>query len=171
MTLNYVLSALRRASENAYPWSVSPNEAAWLVAEVERLRAAERENTALRAEVDRLRVLRDESDEYTGQMAVRLSERDVEQARMMQELDRLRVLGRDTEARVTVEARTIATVMLKPVVDSWRAECDKERADTIAYLHMEAERIRRGEVEPANRENALLDMADAIGRGKHRRKP
>lgn len=38
------------------------------------------------------------------------------------EVERLRVLGPDTEARVTVEARAIASGMLKPVVDSWKAE-------------------------------------------------
>lgn len=37
-TLSYVLSCLRRASENAYSWSLTPNEAGLLVAEVERLR-------------------------------------------------------------------------------------------------------------------------------------
>ena len=37
-TLAYVLSCLRRSSENAYPWSLTPNEAGLLVAEIERLR-------------------------------------------------------------------------------------------------------------------------------------
>lgn len=37
-TISYVLSCLRRASENAYSWSLTPNEAGALVAEVERLR-------------------------------------------------------------------------------------------------------------------------------------
>jgi hypothetical protein len=37
-TLTYVLSSLKRAAENAYPWSLTPNEAGLLVAEVERLR-------------------------------------------------------------------------------------------------------------------------------------
>ena len=37
-TLTYVLSCLRRSSENAYPWSLTPNEAGLLVAEIERLR-------------------------------------------------------------------------------------------------------------------------------------
>lgn len=109
--------------------------------------------------------------ELTSERLAALLDAERENTALRAEVDRLRILGSDTEARVTVEARAIASDMLKPVVDSWRAECDKERADTIAYLHMEAERIRRGEYNPANRENALLDMADAIGRGKHRRKP
>lgn len=37
--LDYALSSLRRAAEIGYPWSVSPSEAAAVVAEVERLRA------------------------------------------------------------------------------------------------------------------------------------
>ncbi len=39
MTVDQILIALRRAAEIGYPWSVSPHEAAALVAEVERLRA------------------------------------------------------------------------------------------------------------------------------------
>ena len=55
--LDYILASLRRAAENGYSWSVSPDEATALVAEVERLRGeAERERAAvvawLRAEVD-----------------------------------------------------------------------------------------------------------------------
>jgi hypothetical protein len=34
----YVLSCLRRAADNAYPWSLTPTEAGALVAEVARLR-------------------------------------------------------------------------------------------------------------------------------------
>ena len=36
--IRYVLASLKRAAENAYPWSLTPNEAGVLVAEVERLR-------------------------------------------------------------------------------------------------------------------------------------
>jgi hypothetical protein len=36
--LAYVLSCMRRAADNAYPWSLTPTEAGALVAEVERLR-------------------------------------------------------------------------------------------------------------------------------------
>jgi len=37
-TITYVLSSMRRAADNAYPWSLTPTEAGALVAEVERLR-------------------------------------------------------------------------------------------------------------------------------------
>jgi len=36
--LDYILSRLRRAADNAYPWSLTPTEAGALVAEAERLR-------------------------------------------------------------------------------------------------------------------------------------
>lgn len=54
-------------------------------------------------------------------------------------------------------------------VERLRAELTAERADAVEYLHAEAERIRRGESEPANRENALLDAARIFGRGAHRK--
>jgi len=38
--LSYVLASLRRASDNAYSWSLTPSEAGALVAEIERLRKA-----------------------------------------------------------------------------------------------------------------------------------
>jgi hypothetical protein len=36
--LSYVLASLRRASDNAYSWSLTPSEAGAVVAEIERLR-------------------------------------------------------------------------------------------------------------------------------------
>jgi hypothetical protein len=39
VTIDYPLACLKRAAEIGYPWSISPAEAAALVAEVERLRA------------------------------------------------------------------------------------------------------------------------------------
>ena len=50
-TLTYALFSLRRAAENAYSWSLTPNEAGALVAEVERLRGV---NADLRLMVDGL---------------------------------------------------------------------------------------------------------------------
>lgn len=38
-TLAYALASLRRASDKAYPWLLTPEEAGLLVEEVERLRA------------------------------------------------------------------------------------------------------------------------------------
>jgi hypothetical protein len=49
--LAYVLSCMRRAADNAYPWSLTPTEAGALVAEVERLRVL---NADLRVMVDGL---------------------------------------------------------------------------------------------------------------------
>ena len=50
-TISYVLSCLRRSSENAYPWSLTPNEAGLLVAEIERLRDQRRLDNAEAAQV------------------------------------------------------------------------------------------------------------------------
>lgn len=50
-TLTYVLSSLKRAAENAYPWSLTPNEAGLLVAEIERLRDQRRLDNAEAAQV------------------------------------------------------------------------------------------------------------------------
>ena len=49
--VQYVLSSLRRAAENAYSWSLTPNEAGLLVAEVERLRAEVAESEARRLQL------------------------------------------------------------------------------------------------------------------------
>ena len=40
--VQYVLSSLKRAAENDYSWSLTPNEAGALVAEIEHLRAQRR---------------------------------------------------------------------------------------------------------------------------------
>ncbi len=37
--VDYALASLRRAADNAYPWTLTPTEAGALIAEVERLRA------------------------------------------------------------------------------------------------------------------------------------
>ena len=50
-TLSYVLSCLRRSSENAYSWSLTPNEAGLLVAEIERLRDQRRLDNAEAARI------------------------------------------------------------------------------------------------------------------------
>ena len=55
-------------------------------------------------------------------------------------------------------------------VERLRAEVEAERSEAIDYLVEEAERIRKGESEPANRECALLDAARMLGCGEHRRK-
>lgn len=49
--IRYVLTSLKRAAENAYPWSLTPNEAGVLVAEVERLREQRRLDNAEAARI------------------------------------------------------------------------------------------------------------------------
>lgn len=94
--------------------------------------------------------------------------------RLRAEVERLRVLGPDTEARINIEAREIATTMLKPVVDSWRAEVERmrerERAAIVAYLRerANADETRQGMpvMSPAGR-GLLVLMAERIERGAH----
>ena len=50
--LDYILASLRRAGENGYSWSVSPDEATALVAEIERLRALEADAERARVKAD-----------------------------------------------------------------------------------------------------------------------
>ena len=49
--IRYVLASLKRAAENAYSWSLTPNEAGVLVAEVERLREQRRLDNAEAARI------------------------------------------------------------------------------------------------------------------------
>lgn len=83
--------------------------------------------------------------------------------RLRAEIERLRVLGPDTEARITVEACEIATAMLKPVVDSWRAEVERVRADEraaiVAWLHQTA--------AAWGTEGSMGYAADLIESGEH----
>jgi hypothetical protein len=53
-------------------------------------------------------------------------------------------------------------------VERLRAELTAESTAVVDYLHAEAERIRKGESEPANRESALLEAARGFERGEHR---
>jgi uncharacterized coiled-coil DUF342 family protein len=53
--LSYVLASLRRASDNAYSWSLTPSEAGSVVAEIERLRKEVEDARKAVAEVERLR--------------------------------------------------------------------------------------------------------------------
>ncbi len=44
--IDYILASLRRAADNAYPWSLTPHEAGVVVAEIERMRAERRMDNA-----------------------------------------------------------------------------------------------------------------------------
>lgn len=68
------------------------------------------------------------------------------------EVERLRVLGPDTEARVTIEARRIATDVLRPTVEAWRAEVARVAAGAAAA---------RAEGEAAGRAAVWRHIAEA----------
>lgn len=88
-----------------------------------QLAARDVEIEKLAAEVERLRVI--EISNFLLESKV---------VELNAEVERLRVLGPDTEARITVEARRIASQMMQPCVQSWR-EANEE-------LKSEVERLR-----------------------------
>ena len=90
------------------PGETPANPVAWLVAEVERLQAGGCAR-----------------DQTTTQYCAEVIGRDAEIAGLRAEVERLKVLGPDTEARITIEARAIASDLLAPVTESWRAHAAK----------------------------------------------
>lgn len=97
-------------------------------------------------------------------------------AHLLAEVERLRVLGPDTDARVTVEARAIAADMLQPVVAAWReklAEAERERDESrAAEWAAIAAHLRECAMDPdaTDAERRLLhEQAVTIERGGHRR--
>ena len=76
------------------------------------------------------------------------------------EVERLRVLGPDTEARVTIEARLLATEVLRPTVDAWRAEVARvaaERDDAAAAAGAAAVIARTAQAEVARLRAAIAE--------------
>ena len=93
-----------------------------------------------------------------GHLTVLETEGDAEQAEYP--------CAKDADRDLIQHAPTDLAVLVAEV-ERLRAELTAERAAVVAYLHAEAERIRKGESEPANRESALLDAARVFGRGEH----
>lgn len=113
--------------------------------------------------------LRDEADRISAQGAgavvvtLRQAADALEEARA--EVERLRVLGPDTEARVTAEARAIAADMLRPTVDAWRADNTALRAlladvgESLSYA------TKRDGVTDALYDPAVQRLSDSLGGG------
>ena len=87
------------------------------------------EARALQAEVRRLQAGGCARDQTTTQYCAEVIARDAEIGRLRAEVERLKVLGPDTEARITIEARAIASDLLAPVTESWRAHAAKIEAE------------------------------------------
>ena len=93
---------------------------------------------------------------------------------LIAEITRLRILGPDTEARVTVEARTIAAELLTPIVYSWRAKVEAvevERDETrdawsraAARWTQQRERLEREHAEARAEADRFRAALDAIAR-------
>jgi len=150
--LTYVLASLRRAADNAFPWSLTPTEAGALVAEVERLRAlAEARNDMYVAVMDTAYALAEEDELEHGWRPPRGKDELVDRALdVREERDRLRsqrILDNEDLARAYDFARDKATVL--------------ERQRVVAFLRTEAS---DGALVA---ESALLDVADDIENGEH----
>ena len=86
----------------------------------------------------------------------------------LREVDRLRILGPDTESRVLVEARAIASDMLQPAVSSWRAhaatllaERDAARRDLARIVKLCRDAVDHLEVTAIQPYGALADRLRA----------
>jgi hypothetical protein len=138
--VQYVLSSLRRAAENAYSWSLTPNEAGLLVAEVERLRAEVAESEARRLQLlddaggleNECRTLRELLDAKSHEAGL--------YARRMEQAQRSR-----DEARAEERADAVAWL---------RSKCDDPEAWWVSVFDHAADVIERGEHKrtPAGKE-------------------
>ena len=151
-TIAYVLASLRRAADNAFPWSLTPTEAGALVAEVERLRAlAEARNDMYVAVMDTAYALAEEDELEQGWRPPRGKDELVDRALdVREERDRLRsqrILDNEDLARAYDFARDKATAL--------------ERQRVVAFLRTEAS---DGALVA---ESALFDVADDIENGEH----
>ena len=150
--LAYPLRCLRRAVEIGYPWSVSPHEAAALVAEVERLRALE-------ADAERVRIKADLWSYYEAFVAANGAE-------SITELVTQRDEARAEAATMRAWAEEAAKAENENAEDAKDAR--RERAAVVAWLREnEATAMDVGFVRRAS---TLSEVADNIERGEHRRK-
>jgi hypothetical protein len=142
--LDYILASLRRAAENGYSWSLPPDEALAVVAEVERLRALE-------ADAERARVKAELWSYYEAFVAAN-------EAASITEL----VVQRD-------EARAEAAEMRAWAEEAARAENEnvedarRERVDVVAWLRAES-RVVLGDAK-----RLLAWASTQVERGEHRR--
>lgn len=134
--VQYVLSSLRRAAENAYSWSLTPNEAGLLVAEVERLRAEVAESEARRLQLlddaggleNECRTLRELLDAKSHEAGL--------YARRMEQAQRSR-----DDARAEERVAVVAWLREK-------AEMVYDNTDAHHALWLAAETVERGEHRP-----------------------
>lgn len=145
--LDYALSALRRASEIGYPFDVLPDEAAALVAEVERLRAVE-------ADAERVRVKAEMWNYYeafvTANGAGSITELVVQRDEAREEAHAMRLWAEEAARAENANAE----------------DAKHERAAVVAWLREDAEiLLQRYDRTCAHVE----DLAAQIERGEHRR--
>ena len=104
--------------------------------------------------------------EEAAQANARADAAEAEVKLLRAEVERLRVLGPDTDARVVVEARAIAADMLQPALASWKA-CAAKAAKERDRLHAELATLRQGwqaERDAAERAHDLLIAERALAK-------
>ena len=92
----------------------------------------------------------------TGQLARALLAAWEDLAAARAEVERLRILGPVTEARVTAEARAVAAEVLTPIVDAWRAKVAATEAERDDLRARVVELEAPGECQSLHRLRALL---------------
>jgi hypothetical protein len=165
MTVDQTLIALRRAAENDYPWSVSPHEAAALVAEVERLRVwAEQAAKAENANAEDLEAARDTIQRLTD--LVRYQRGPLHDTGLISD-EEYAVLAGDHAAVARLEGYdALRADLTRLLVDAKKegsrsAPRSAERAAVVAWLRA------RGMADYA--QSNLDFAATMIERGEHRR--
>jgi hypothetical protein len=152
-TVTYVLASLRRASDNAFPWSLTPHEAGALVAEVERLRAlAEARNDMYLAVMDTAYALAEEDELEHGWRPPRGKDELVDRALdVREERDRLRsqrILDNEDLARAYDFARDKATAL--------------ERQRAVAWLRSQVSQAVREEDLAYDRAATIIENGDHV---------
>jgi len=87
------------------------------------------ERAAALAEADEMRAWAERAagDENANARELEVARQERDEARAA--ADRLRVLGPDTEVRVTCEARELASAMMQPAISAWREALAKMTTD------------------------------------------
>lgn len=153
-TITYVLASLRRAADNAFPWSLTPHEAGALVAEVERLRAlAEARNDMYVAVMDTAYALAEEDELEHGWRPPRGKDELVDRALdVREERDRLRsqrILDNEDLARAYDFARDKATALERQRVVALLRTLDDRWGTGGSPCSTAADLIENGDHVPA----------------------
>ncbi len=176
--LDYALVSLKRSAEEGFPWSVSPAEAAALVAEVERLRAevdGSRAHT-LAVEQQNIALLRWQSvasDAHVDHLCGIIRSLAVadETPRTLRDLS---AMGIEEEVRRAVVAERINRQKSETAAREWRKKAEDAEADLLTAQQAERAAVvaylLAGTCDCVEcMDAAVVRLAREIERGEHRR--